>query len=192
MTTAASRPDYKDLLSLQAVTPLAAAYSLLALPAALELAMPRSAIVASVGLGAALVVLSVIDLKTFRLPDVLTLPLILAGIALAGILGWDTFGWRAASAALGFGSAYAVAQIYQAVRGRNGLGLGDAKLFAASGAWVGGGGLASVVLYACAAALIALLVARLRKANLSMTTAIPFGPFLAAGTWLVWLYGPLA
>jgi leader peptidase (prepilin peptidase) / N-methyltransferase len=171
---------------------LAVAYAAMAVPAGLELAMPRSVVLVSVGLAVVLIALSVIDLKSFRLPDVLTLPLVFSGIALAGVLGWDTFGWRAASAAIGFGSAFLVARIYEAVRGRSGLGLGDAKLFAASGAWVGAAGLASVVLYACAAALIALLVARLRNESLSMSTAIPFGPFLAAGTWLVWLYGPLA
>ncbi len=164
----------------------------MAVPAGLELAMPRSVVLASVALAGVLIALSAIDLKSFRLPDVLTLPLILAGIVLAGLLEWDSPVSRAAASALGFGLAYLVARTYEAVRGRGGLGLGDAKLFAASGAWVGAAGLATVVLYACATALLALLVAHARKADLSLTTAIPFGPFLAAGTWLVWLYGPLA
>ena len=174
------------------VAGLAVTYGALALPAGLDSAMPRSAVAASVVLAAALIVLSVIDLKTFRLPDMLTLPLIAAGIVLAGHLGWDSTGWRIASAALGSGSAYLVARAYEAVRGRSGLGLGDAKLMAASGAWAGGEGLASVVLYACAAALVAVAASQMRKSSMSLSTAIPFGPFLAAGTWLVWLYGPLA
>jgi leader peptidase (prepilin peptidase) / N-methyltransferase len=171
---------------------LTVAYSAMAAPAVLAESMPGSVLLASLLLGAALIALSVIDLKTFRLPDVLTMPLMFAGLGLAGVLGWDSFGSRAASAAIGFGSAYAVARTYEAVRGRAGLGLGDAKLFAASGAWVGAAGLPSVVLYGCATALTALAVARVRKTSLSLTTAIPFGPFLAAGTWLVWFYGPLA
>ena len=171
---------------------LALAYATLAFPARDSIPASLSMIAASTGLAAALIVLSVIDLKTFRLPDILTLPLILAGILLAQIFGWDSFAWRAASAIMGFGSAYAVARLYEAIRSRSGLGLGDAKLFAASGAWVGGEGLITVLLYACLAAMIAVLVAWLRDTAVTKSTAIPFGPFIAAGTWLVWLYGPLA
>ena len=171
---------------------LALAYAALALPAWHTLPTSRSVALASAALAGMLIVLSVIDLKTFRLPDILTLPLTLTGIALAGSLGWDSFEWRIASAALGFGSAYLVAYLYEAVRGRSGLGMGDAKLFAASGAWVGGEGLITVLLYACVTALLAILTARARNTSVTKSTAIPFGPFLAAGTWLVWLYGPLA
>lgn len=180
-----------DALPLRQVAALAAAYAALALPVFLERAMPQTVVLASLLLAVTLIVLSVVDLNTYRLPDMLTLPLMLTGIVLAWLLGWDSGLWRIASAALGFGSAYAVARLYETVRGRSGLGMGDAKLFAAAGAWVGAGSLASVLLYACAAALLASLVAHVRKSNLSLATAIPFGPFLAAGIWLVWLYGPL-
>jgi leader peptidase (prepilin peptidase) / N-methyltransferase len=186
------KPIQIEDLPLLPVLGLALAYAALAIPAWHTLPASSAVVLASAGLAGVLIVLSVIDLKTFRLPDILTLPLILAGIALAGYLGWDSFEWRLASAALGFGSAYLVAHLYEAVRGRSGLGLGDAKLYAASGAWVGGEGLITVLLYACIAALLAILTARVRNANVTQSTAIPFGPFLAAGTWLVWLYGPLA
>ena len=79
--------------------------------------------------------------------------------------------------------------LYSRLRGRDGLGLGDAKLFAASGAWLGLEGLPAVLLVACGAAIVALLVDGLAIAGLSATTRIPFGPFLAFGTWIVWLYG---
>ena len=79
--------------------------------------------------------------------------------------------------------------LYSRVRGRDGLGLGDAKLFAASGAWLGLEGLPAVLLVACGAAIVALLVMAWRSQALSATTRIPFGPFLAFGTWIVWLYG---
>lgn len=179
------------------VAALAAAYAALALPAVWQQAMPSHVILISAALAAALIALSVIDLMTFRLPDALTLPLTASGIILAGILNWDSFGWRTGAAIIGFCSAYGVARLYEAVRGQSGLGLGDAKLFSASGAWVGAGGLASVLLYACLTALLAALAEHVRQArsgrsDVSMSTAIPFGPFLAAGTWLVWLYGPIA
>lgn len=171
---------------------LTAAYGALAVPAAMSTRpMSSSALLASIILAAALIALTIIDLKSFRLPDFLTLPLMLTGIGLAWALGWDSASWRLASAAIGLGAAYLTAQTYEALRGRSGLGLGDAKLFAAAGAWTGAEGLASVLLYACATALLAVLIAWIRQHNLSMAAAIPFGPFLAAGTWLVWLYGPL-
>ena len=75
--------------------------------------------------------------------------------------------------------------------GREGLGLGDAKLFAAAGAWVSWAGLPSVLLLAAAGALAGhLLAARLTGQRLE-GREFPFGPYLAAALWLVWLYGPL-
>ncbi len=185
------RPISRDDLPLPAVAAFAAVYAALALPVALEATMPPGALLASLMLAAAMIALSVIDFKTMRLPDMLTLPLILTGIVLAGTLGWDTFEWRVVSAAMGFGLMFLVARVYEGLRGRSGLGLGDAKLLAASGAWTGATSLASVLLCACALALLALGLARLRNVRVSMATAIPFGPFLAAATWIVWLYGPL-
>ena len=176
---------------------LSGVYAALALPAAIEHTMPAPVALISVLFAAVLIALSIVDLKSLRLPDVLTLPLIASGIVLAGVFNWDSFPWRIISAGLGFCSAYGVARIYEYLRGQSGLGLGDAKLFAASGAWVGASGLASVLLYACLTALMAAVVSHWRQSRLgrpgvSLNSAIPFGPFLAAGTWVVWLYGPLA
>ena len=125
------------------------------------------------------------------MPDALTLPLALAGIGLAAVLGWDTPEARAVAAAAGFLMFALIGWAYRRVRGIDGLGLGDAKLLAASGAWVGFAGLPSVVLWACGLAGLWLLVMYVKGASLSRHTGLPFGPVLAAGTWLVWLYGPL-
>ena len=171
---------------------IAMIYFVLAIPAAADKPMPASAAAVSLMLAAVLIVLSLIDLKTFRLPDSLTLPLIAAGILTAAYLGSGTVAWRTISAAIGFASAYGVAKTYEAVRGRSGLGLGDVKLYAAAGAWVGGEGLITVLLYACCTALLAITASRQRHGGKAQgTDAIPFGPFLAAGIWLVWLYGPI-
>jgi len=48
-----------------------------------------------------------------------------------------------------------------------------------------------VLLWACVAALAVLLVAHILGRRVAATTAIPFGSFLAFGTWLVWCLGPL-
>jgi prepilin signal peptidase PulO-like enzyme (type II secretory pathway) len=77
----------------------------------------------------------------------------------------------------------------ETVRGRVGLGGGDAKLFAAIGAWIGWPGLPSVLLISGFAGLT---YAFLRgRGRLRPHDRIPFGPALALGGWIVWLYGPL-
>jgi leader peptidase (prepilin peptidase) / N-methyltransferase len=76
------------------------------------------------------------------------------------------------------------------MRGQAGLGLGDAKLFAAAGAWAGLEGLASVLLYGSLAALVWAGFWAIRGHEVSRTTRLAFGPFLAIGLWWVWLYGP--
>jgi leader peptidase (prepilin peptidase) / N-methyltransferase len=153
--------------------------------------MPPSVMVPSVVLGAFLALLSAIDFSTFRLPDVLTLPLIVLGLLFVWWHGWDDVTWRAGAAAAGAALLFAINTLYGVLRGRDGLGGGDAKLFAASGAWLGFSGLPSVLLYACGLAGLALLIRTMKGETLSATTRLPFGPFLALGTWLVWLYGGL-
>ena len=138
-----------------------------------------------------LAVLSAIDWRDFRLPDVLTLPLLGAGLVLAALASHEAFIWAIVSALVGGGALYAVGWIYRRYRGRTGLGLGDVKLFAGAGAWVGAEGLAAVLLVACVTALAAALTWRLRKGEIDPQRAIPFGPFIDLGLWVVWLYGPL-
>ena len=69
------------------------------------------------------------------------LPLIVLGLAAAWGLAPDELWDRVAGAMCGYLLLWAVAWVYRRLRGRDGLGLGDAKLLAAAGAWVGAGGL---------------------------------------------------
>lgn len=147
------------------------------------------------GLGWALLALALIDARHFLLPDALTLPLVPAGlaVALAGGASWPV---PARDALIGAGAGYlallGVAWLYRRLRGREGLGRGDAKLLAGAGAWTGWTGLPSVVLIAALAALgwvAAAWLIRGRRPRLGRRVA--FGVFLALGTWLVVLYGPL-
>ena len=126
-----------------------------------------------------------IDFKRMILPDWLTLPLIPAGLALA----WaqeQPLPERVIGAVAGYAAFAGIAWIYRRWRGRDGLGLGDAKLLAAAGAWTGWASLPSVVLVGSVTALVWVLVARPDPQK-----PFPFGPFLAAGFWLVWKFGPL-
>ena len=145
----------------------------------------------TIALAAILIALSTIDMLTFELPDVLTLPLAGAGVLLHALSDWTTGIYHFLAAAAAFAFLAGLANLYQFARGRAGLGLGDAKLLAATGAWLGFAALPSVLLLAAGSGLASVAVARLRYGALALSDAIPFGPYLAFAMWLVWLYGPL-
>lgn len=168
-----------------------ALYALLGVPFFLQRGFEADLLVLSLLLGCFLAALSAIDLNEFRLPDVLTLPLMVVGLIATPLLLGASVWWQAASAAIGFALLAGAAVIYARLRGEAGLGLGDAKLLAASGAWLGAEALPSVLLWACGSAIIGLCIRGWRGGSLSRKSRVPFGPFLAFGTWLVWLYGPL-
>src|SRR5262245_54712353 len=153
-------------------------------------AVPTHVLVLSLMLAAALIALSEIDRQAFRLPDLITIPLVLSGIFATAITGGGIM-WHMFSAGLGLALIVLVDQAYRAWRGFSGIGLGDAKLFAASGAWLGAEALPTVLLWSCSAALVVLALAHAVGRRISAQTAIPFGSFLTFGTWLVWCLGPL-
>jgi leader peptidase (prepilin peptidase) / N-methyltransferase len=146
---------------------------------------------ASCGLGWMLLSLAAIDLRSFLLPDFLTLPLLAMGLLVTGALEPVSLASHLLGAAGGFLFIVAVRQIYWWLRHREGIGLGDAKLLAAAGAWVSWQGLPSVVLIATLAALAGALLRHYRGGSISLSDRVPFGAALCLGTWLVWLYGPL-
>jgi leader peptidase (prepilin peptidase)/N-methyltransferase len=148
---------------------------------------------ASCVLGWTLLALAWIDVEHMLLPDVLTLPLLLSGLGATLLLDPQDIFDHALGAAVGYFVFRAVAVAYRAWRGRDGLGGGDAKLLAAAGAWLGWQALPAVVLEASLAGIAAALVARVLGRRIGPTTMLPFGPFIAAAIWLVWLYGvPIA
>ncbi|MEE8535159.1 MAG: A24 family peptidase, partial [Kiloniellales bacterium] len=142
-------------------------------------------------LGWTLLALAAIDWRHLILPDSLTLPLVPAGLAAAWWLRPERLIDHAAGAAAGFLFLVLVGAAYHRLRGRHGMGLGDAKLLAAAGAWVSWQGLPSVVLWGAAAGLLGALVQARLGGGLNPHRELAFGPYLAAGLWLVWLYGPL-
>src|SRR4029077_11636243 len=99
-------------------------------------------------LGWWLLALGWIDLRCWLLPDALTLPLIIAGLVAGFLFNPDQLTDRALGAALGYLTLMAIAALYRAFRDREGLGGGDAKLLAASGAWLGATALPEVILFA--------------------------------------------
>jgi leader peptidase (prepilin peptidase) / N-methyltransferase len=147
---------------------------------------------ASCALGWTLLALAVIDQREFVLPDALTLPLIPAGLAVAWLIDPALVPHHAMGAVAGFAVFALVGWVYGRLRGRDGLGLGDAKLLAAAGAWVSWVGLPSVVLLAGAGALAVALIGAAGTGGLpARERAIAFGPYLALALWSVWLHGPI-
>lgn len=143
-------------------------------------------------LGWALLAAAIVDARHLLLPDVLVLPLIPAGIVLHGWIAPDRWLDHSLGAAIGFVLFAAIAAFYRRLRAREGLGLGDAKLLAAAGAWVGWAGLPSVIFLGAVFGLLTAFVLRLSGHPVDRVTELPFGPGLAVAFWLVWLYGPLS
>lgn len=144
------------------------------------------------GLGWTLLTLAWIDWTDFLLPDVLTLPLLLAGLGLT--FAWDPAALtdHSVAAVLAYLSFRGLSHAYRRLRGRDGLGGGDAKLIAAAGAWCGMAALPFVVLGSALLGLLAALGLALAGRTVTSTTQIPFGPCIALAFWLIWLHGGLA
>jgi leader peptidase (prepilin peptidase)/N-methyltransferase len=134
----------------------------------------------------ALVAAASTDIRSRRLPDYLTLPLIVLGVIQTQALNLGALLPHALAALLGFLAFYLIATLYRRVRGYDGLGLGDAKLLAAAGAWLGPLYLAPVVFVSAVLALVAALILRLLGRNVSLQMTLPFGPFLSAGFFGFW------
>jgi leader peptidase (prepilin peptidase)/N-methyltransferase len=135
-----------------------------------------------------LLALTASDLLWFRLPDLLTGALFLTALGMALILGWPPPALALTGAILGSGVFMALRWGYHALRGREGLGLGDVKLMAGLGAALGPYDLPLMLLLAALTALAVAAVGRLRSARaLSPTRPLPFGAALCAATGLIWL-----
>ncbi len=126
-----------------------------------------------------------IDLRTQLLPDSLTLPLLWLGLLVSLVpLFVDAHG-AVLGAVTGYLALWAVYWLFKLATGKEGMGYGDFKLFAAAGAWMGPLALLPVIILAAlSGAIVGLITLRARGQHAS--TPIPFGPFLAAAAWL-WL-----
>jgi len=142
-------------------------------------------------LGWWLLLIAIVDAEHFWLPDRLTIPLAVFGLVAAAAYGPQRLIDHAIGASAGFVILTAIAWVYEKLRGRQGMGGGDARLLAAAGAWAGWIGLPSVVLWASATALVVVAVKATIQRRVRGDDRVPFGTYLAFGIWLTWLYGPL-
>lgn len=130
----------------------------------------------------ALIILSWIDFKTFLLPDYLTLPLLLLGLIGNGFawIEWTSPLSSGLGAAIGWGSIYILNRTYRFIKGVDGIGMGDAKLLAALGAFLGWEALPYILIIASCSGLVGGFI-WLKIHQQDHTQAFPFGPFIALG-----------
>lgn len=139
-------------------------------------------ITVDLALACALLAISAIDLRERRIPDLLSLPLLASGLVWSAWAGDRPWADHAVGAVAGFGVLAIFGALY--FRWREGLGLGDAKLFGAAGAWLGWSALPMVLLLASLSGLLfALLTGVVRRDQ-----KLAFGPPLALGFWLTWIF----
>ncbi len=141
-----------------------------------------------------LIALTGIDIDRQLLPDILTLPLLWIGL-LASL--WPAAGAALAAsprdaligAAAGYLFLWSVFQLFRLLTGKEGMGYGDFKLFAAIGAWLGWQMLPLVlILAAVVGAAVGLALIAVRRHGRGVP--IPFGPYLAGAGWIALMWGP--
>lgn len=144
------------------------------------------------GFAAALLALGLIDWDTTLLPDDITLPLLWGGLV-AAALGWSGTALDAAlwGAVAGYLSLWLIYWAFKLATGKDGMGYGDFKLFAALGAWFGWSALVPMILMA---SVIGAVIGIALKFNNGLREGgyVPFGPFLAGAGLTALCFGPAA
>jgi leader peptidase (prepilin peptidase)/N-methyltransferase len=142
-----------------------------------------------------LIALTGIDIDHQLLPDSLTLTLMWAGLLAAIVVGPMVGVALPVSArdaiigaSAGYLSLWLVYHLFKLVTGKEGMGYGDFKLYAALGAWLGWKVLPLIILLSAATgAVLGMLMIVLRGRD--RAAPMPFGPYLAAAGWLAMMYG---
>ncbi len=140
-------------------------------------------------LSAALIVITFIDLDHRIIPDVISLPGVVIGFLLAVFLPMVTIKDSLIGLVAGGGSLYLVAFLYEKVAKREGMGMGDVKLLAMIGAWLGWKAVPFTLFFSSlSGTLIGGGVMLLYKEGRHY--AVPFGPFLAFSAIAYIFFGP--
>tara|TARA_S200000501_G_scaffold205790_1_gene193482 strand:- start:3872 stop:4756 length:885 start_codon:yes stop_codon:yes gene_type:complete len=135
-----------------------------------------------------LIALTGIDYDTYLLPDSITLPLIWLGLIVNYFGGLTTLESALWGAVFGYLSLWSVFWLFKLATGKDGMGYGDFKLLSAIGAWLGWQLLPLIILLSSlvgAVVGISLIILKRQDKN----KPIPFGPYLAAASWLALIWG---
>lgn len=126
-----------------------------------------------------------IDIRDGIIPDWLNLAIAGLGVVKIMVTGDPSAAIEAIGEGLAIGGVFwLLRRLYFALRGIQGLGLGDVKFLGAAGIWVGVAGIPLVLLVATMTALACVGIMQLSGRALTAQTSMSFGPFLAAGLLL--------
>ena len=133
------------------------------------------------------VIIFFIDLKHFIIPNVITFPL----MALGFFKSFDpnlsylfpNYLNSLIGGALGYGIIFSIIYFYKQVRKKEGMGLGDAKLFAVVGFWFGWISIPFIVFLSSVIALLSVVPGLIMKSK-QMSSEIPFGPYIIIATFV--------
>jgi leader peptidase (prepilin peptidase) / N-methyltransferase len=143
---------------------------------------------AGLGLILILTVIAVTDWCHHIIPDVWSGALAFLGLLRAALDPAGGLREAAIGMAVALAAALVLRWVYSAIRDRQGLGLGDVKFLTAAGAWVGAFGLPFVVLIAALSGLAFAVGLHLSGRPVSAASRIAFGPHLAVGLLLTWIF----
>lgn len=135
-----------------------------------------------------LITLSFIDINHQFLPDPITYSLLWLGLIISTQHFFISPAQSIIGAFVGYLFLWMIAKIYLFARKKEGMGLGDCKMLAMIGAWVGAISLLNVLLLSTLLALFISIILLLFK-KIEHTKPIPFGPYIAIAGWCTMLYG---
>lgn len=142
------------------------------------------------GFAASVLALALIDWDTTLLPDDITLPLLWSGL-IAAALQWTTVSLSSAiwGAVAGYMSLWLIYWAFKLITGKEGMGFGDFKLFAALGVWFGWQALVPIILMASVIGAVVGIAMKF-SSGLREGGYVPFGPFLAGSGLTAMIFGP--
>ncbi len=154
-------------------------------------AAPGASGILGAGLAIVMLAIAAVDSRHFIIPDTLVLTALAVGIADVVIARPGPLAETAADAVLRSAAIavlfYVFRAAYRWLRGRDGMGLGDVKLSAVAGLWLGWTGVAIAIDIAALSAIAVVAIRALRGDRIGGTTRLPFGLFLAPAIWIAWM-----
>ncbi|HVT37119.1 MAG TPA: A24 family peptidase [Nevskiaceae bacterium] len=135
-----------------------------------------------------LIALTVIDLRTMLLPDNLTLPLMWLGLLLSLFPVFASLHDSVVGAMAGYLSLRSMYHLFLLLTGKEGMGFGDFKLFAAFGAWLGWQALPGIIIMSSVVGAVVGIGLIVFKRH-GREVPIPFGPYLAGAGWIYMVWG---
>ena len=139
------------------------------------------------------VIIFFIDLKHFIIPDELSFPLMFIGLLKSFYPNLDQELFpnlinSLIGGILGYVIIWVIIFLYKKIKNKEGMGLGDAKLLSAIGFWFGWVSVPLIIFFSSVIALLYVAPTLINKTK-SLTTEIPFGPYLIIGTLVYIIFG---